>query len=132
MRDSIREALGYTAVSAFGLLIDVTSLWVLVHFFSWWYLGAATASFSVGLLVGYALCVTLVFRYRRIKDQRLEFASFAAIGVVGLPINASVIFFGVKYLGLHYLIAKLGAAGFTFIWNFAARRQLLFVRRHVS
>jgi putative flippase GtrA len=132
MRDSIREALGYTAVSAFGLLIDVTSLWVLVHFFSWWYLGAATVSFSVGLLVGYALCVTLVFRYRRLKDQRLEFASFAAIGVVGLPINASVMFFGVKYLGLHYLIAKLGAAGFTFIWNFAARRQLLFAPRRGS
>jgi putative flippase GtrA len=132
MRIPIREVLGYTTVSAFGLLIDITILWILVHFFSWWYLGAATASFSAGLLVGYALCVTLVFRYRRLKYQRLEFATFAAIGIGGLPINAAVIFFGVKYLGLHYLIAKCGAAGFTFIWNFAARRQLLFVRRSAS
>jgi putative flippase GtrA len=132
MRIPIREALGYTTVSAFGLLIDVTLLWILVRFFSWWYLGAATASFSAGLLVGYALCVTLVFRYRRLKDRRLELASFAAIGVVGLPINATVIFIGVKYLGLHYLIAKCVAAGFTFIWNFAARRQLLFVPPRAS
>ena len=62
-----------------------------------------------------------------LSDRRIEFASFAGIGVVGLAINAAVISFGVKILGVHYLIAKCGAAGFTFVWNFAARRQFLFV-----
>jgi hypothetical protein len=33
---------------------------------------------------------------------------------------------------MHYLIAKRGAAGFTFVWNFAARRQCLFVRRRAA
>jgi len=129
MKILIREALRYTAVSACALLVDITILWILVHYFSWWYLGAATISFLVGLLVGYALSVTLVFKYRRLKDPRLEFASFAGIGAVGVAINAAAISFGVKYLGLHYLIAKCGAAGFTFVWNFVARRQLLFVQR---
>jgi hypothetical protein len=32
----------------------------------------------------------------------------------------------------YYLIAKCGAAGFTFLWNFVARRQFLFVRRLTS
>jgi putative flippase GtrA len=125
----IQEALRYAAVSACAFFVDITILFILVHYFSWWYLGAATASFLAGLLVGYALSITLVFRYRRLKDQRLEFASFAAIGAVGIAINAAAISFGVKYLGLHYLIAKCGAAGFTFIWNFIARRQFLFVPR---
>jgi putative flippase GtrA len=128
----IKEALGYAAVSACGLLIDIAILFILVHYFSWWYLAAAMTSFSVGLLIGYVLCVTSVFNYRRLKDWRLEFGSFAAIGAVGLAINAAVISFGVKYLGLHYLIAKCGAAGFTFVWNFVARRQLLFVRRRAT
>jgi putative flippase GtrA len=125
----IKEALGYAAVSVCGLLVDIATLFILVHHFSWGYLAAAITSFSTGLLIGYALSVTLVFDYRRLKDQRLEFASFAAIGAIGLAINAAVISFGVKYLGLHYLIAKCGAAGFTFIWNFVARRQMLFVQR---
>ena len=129
MKILIREALGYTAVSACAFLVDITILWILVHYFSWWYLGAATISFLVGLLVGYALSVTLVFKYRRLKDPRLEFASFAGIGAVGVAINAAAISIGVKYLGLHYLIAKCGAAGFTFVWNFVARRQFLFVER---
>jgi putative flippase GtrA len=129
MRLVIQEALRYAAVSACAFIVDITILFILVHYFSWWYLGAATASFLAGLLVGYALSITLVFRYRRLKDQRLEFVSFTAIGAVGVAINAAAISFGVKYLGLHYLIAKCGAAGFTFVWNFVARRQLLFVPR---
>jgi putative flippase GtrA len=73
-----------------------------------------------------------VFNYRRLKDQRLEFASFAVIGVVGVAINAAAMSIGVKFLGLHYLIAKCGAAGFTFLWNFLARRQFLFVQRRAT
>jgi putative flippase GtrA len=129
MRILIQEALRYTAVSAGAFLIDFSLLFILVNYFSWWYLAAATASFLVGLGLGYVLSVTLVFKYRRLKDKRLEFASFAAIGAAGVVINAGAIFVGVKYLGLHYLIAKFGAAGFTFLFGFAARRQLLFVRR---
>jgi len=127
-----REALGYVAVSGCALFVDISMLWVLVHFFSWWYLAAATTSFLMGLGVIYALSVKLVFKQRRLKDPRIEFASFAAIGVVGLVINAAVITFAVKTLGLHYLIAKCVAAGFTFLWNFVARRQFLFVPRRTA
>jgi putative flippase GtrA len=129
MKTVIQEALRYGAVSACMLFIDIMILFILVHYFSWWYLAAATTSFLAGLLVGYAISVTLVFKYRRLKDRRLEFASFAGIGTVGVAVNAAAISFGIKYLGLHYLIAKCGAAGFTFVWNFVARRQFLFVQR---
>src|SRR5580692_7308689 len=99
----VKEALGYTAVSALALLIDIAILYVLVHFFSWWYLAAATASFLSGLAVGYLLCVAFVFKFRRLKDRRIEFVSFAAIGAVGLLINTLVMGFTVKFLGIHYL-----------------------------
>jgi len=130
MKTVVQEAIRYAAVSACALIIDITVLFILVHYLSWWYVAAATASFMVGLLVGYVLSVTLVFEYRRLNDRRFEFASFAGIGMVGVVINAAVISFGVKTLGLHYLIAKCGAAGFTFVSNFVARRQFLFVQRH--
>jgi putative flippase GtrA len=132
VKSVIQEGLRYTAVSACALLVDISLLWILVHYFSWGYLAAATTSFLAGLVVGYALSVTLVFKYRRMKDPRVEFASFAGIGAVGVAINAAAISFGVKYLGLHYLVSKCGAAGFTFTWNFLACRQLLFVRRRTN
>jgi putative flippase GtrA len=73
--------------------------------------------------------VAFVFRFRRLQDWRVEFLSFAAIGAVGLLINTLVIGFTVRYLGMHYLIAKCAAAGFTFVWNFLSRRTLLFTQR---
>jgi putative flippase GtrA len=125
----IREAIRYAVMSAFMLCLDIAILWILVQYFSWPYLLAAMLSFSAGILVGYFVSVTAVFKYRRLKNQPLEFASFAAVGIVGLAINTAAMSFGVGYLGVHYLVAKCGAACLTFVWNFAARRQLLFVPR---
>jgi putative flippase GtrA len=123
----IREALLYAAMSAFLLCVDIALLWILVQYFSWPYLLAATVSFAAGIMVGYILSVTAVFTNRRLRNQPIEFASFAAIGIVGLAINSVAMSLGVGYFGEHYLEAKCGAACLTFAWNFAARRQLLFV-----
>ena len=41
MRVLIHEAVGYAAASACALLVDITILWILVHYLSWWYLAAA-------------------------------------------------------------------------------------------
>ena len=132
MKTVLREATRYAAVSACAFIIDITVLFVLVHYLSWWYVAAATSSFLVGLLVGYVLSVRLVFKYRRLKDPRVEFASFAGIGAVGVAINAAAMTLGVKVFGVHYLIAKCGASGLTFVWNFVARRQFLFAQRRAA
>lgn len=126
MKTLMREAGLYVAVSGFALCVDLAILFVLVHYFSWWYLAAATVSFCFGLLIAYSFSVTVVFKQRRLKDQRLEFAAFASIGAVGVGINAGVIWVLVRYFGIYYLIAKCGAAAVTFLWNFLSRRQLLF------
>jgi putative flippase GtrA len=124
----MKEAIGYGAASAGALVVDMSILWVLVRFFAWGYLAAATASFFAGAIVAYILSLKLAFKQHRLGDRRVEFVSFVAIGTVGLAINAGVISLAVRYLGLHYLLAKCVAAGFTFMCNFIARRQILFVR----
>jgi len=128
MRILIREAIGYAAASAGALIVDMTILWMLVRFFAWGYLAAATTSFLVGAVVVYALSLKLAFKQHRLRNQRVEFITFVVIGTAGLAINAGVISLAVRYLGLHYLLAKCVAAGFTFMCNFVARRQILFVR----
>jgi putative flippase GtrA len=128
MNTLAREAVGYVAASACALLVDMTTLWILVHFLSWGYMPAAATSYLVGAVVAYELSVRLAFRQHRLESRPKEFAGFVAIGVVGLAVNAAVIFVLVRYAGLHYLIAKCVAAGCSFTCNFLARRQILFVR----
>ena len=132
MNTFLREAVGYGAASLCALAVDMAILWTLVHFFSWEYLAAATASFLAGAVVAYLLSVKIAFKEHRLRDRRTEFASFVGIGTIGIAVNAGVISLAVRYFGLHYIIAKCVAAGFTFTCNFVARRQMLFVRRSVA
>jgi putative flippase GtrA len=129
MKIRAKEFLGYFAASACALAVDFALLRMLVDYCSWWYLAAATVSFSAGLLVTYALSVAWIFEHRRIRDRKVEFAGFAALGALGAAVNAAVMLIAVKYLGLYYLVAKGLAACFTFVCNFISRRQLLFTER---
>jgi putative flippase GtrA len=125
----IREALGYAFASLCALLTDFAILAFLVQACGWWYIAAATVSFLSGILVVYELSVRYVFKSHRLTDRRAELLSFGAIGGLGLAINLGIIFILVNRLGIHYLVAKGVAAGFTVTFNFVARRQLLFVPR---
>ena len=129
MSQMLKELFGYGAASACALVIDVAILWALVHFLEWGYLPAATTSFLIGAVVAYRLSTAIAFKQHRLTNRTAEFVGFVAIGGVGLAVNAIVIFVGVDVLGLHYLIAKCVAAGFTFTCNFFVRRQTLFTSR---
>jgi putative flippase GtrA len=124
----MREATGYALASGAALAVDVALLVVLIELFGVHYLVAATASFVAGALVAYSLVTRFVFRYRRLRDRRVEFAIFAGIGIVGLAINAFTIQAVVEGLGLGYLVGKAAAASLTFVANFLIRRWLLFTQ----
>ncbi len=123
-----RELIPYFAASAAGLALDVSLLWLQVSVIGVPYLAAAAVSFLTGTVIVYWASIRHIFEFRRLASARNEFAIFLAVGLVGLAINLGVIYIGVSRLGLHYLVAKFGAAGFTFLANFAMRRWLLFTR----
>jgi putative flippase GtrA len=91
--------------------------------------GAASAavSFLSGAVVAYWLSISFAFRQHRQRDRRVGLLCFVAIGMGSLIINAAVIGFRVRFLGLRYLLAKCVAAGFSLSFCFLARRQPRFV-----
>jgi len=121
-----RELIPYLGASAAGLALDVSLLWLQVSVIGVPYLAAAAISFLTGTVLVYWASIRHIFGFRRLPSARNEFAVFLAVGLVGLAINLGVIHLGVSRLGLHYLVAKFGAAGCTFLANFAMRRWLLF------
>lgn len=125
----LQQAMAYAGASLCALAVDMTLLWVLVHFFAWGYLWAASVSFLAGALVAYFLSIRFAFKEHRLKSRAAEFAGFLVIGTVGIAINVGVMSVAVQYFGFHYIMAKCVAAGATFSCNFVLRRQLLFIRR---
>ncbi len=123
-----KELVGYFLASAVALAIDVSLLAALVTVTGMHYLVAASLSFVTGAAVSYWLCINHVFEYRRLPNARMEFASFTIIGVTGLLLNTGLMYAFVQWLDLHFVLARLGAAGFTFLSNYAGRRLILFTR----
>ncbi|HTC51226.1 MAG TPA: GtrA family protein [Steroidobacteraceae bacterium] len=120
------EAARYAAASAVAYVLDTGLLLILTRYAGWYYLLAATVSFLAGATVAYVLSVRFVFRAHRLRNRKLEFTSFVLLGLAGVAINLLVMFVTVGRLGMHLLYAKAVAACFTFVANFALRRQLLF------
>lgn len=125
----VRETFVYTLGAAAAFVVDFGLLWLLVQFAGLHYLAAATISFLAGTAVVYWVSVRHAFRYRRIDDRRAEFGFFATIGVIGIGLNLVLMYSLVEWLHLHYLVAKVGSAGISFIANFGLRRWLLFSER---
>jgi putative flippase GtrA len=120
------EAARYAAASAVAYVLDTGLLLILTRYAGWYYLLAATVSFLAGATVAYVLSVRFVFSAHRLRNRKLEFTSFVLLGLFGVAINLLVMFVTVGRLGMDLLYAKAVAACFTFVANFALRRQLLF------
>ena len=128
-RQLVHELYRYGLVIGCAFAVDVGSLTGLVELADWPYLPAAIVGFTLGSLVAYALSVRFVFKYRRVEDRRLEATIFITLGAVGIAANAGMMVAGVEWLGLHYLVAKVGASGVTFFLNYGLRRIFLFTQR---
>ena len=121
------EFFRYLAVSAGGLVVDLALLIWFTESVGLSYLWSAAIGFVAGAGVVYWLSVTWVFRYRRLRDKpAAELGLFLAIGLVGLGLNEVVLFAVTEGVGVHYLVSKVFAVGTVFMWNFAARKCLLF------
>jgi putative flippase GtrA len=129
MNRIVREATGYAGASALALVVDFLLLGLQVSVLGVPYLLAAAVSFSAGTVIVYWASIRHIFKHRSLADWRHEFAIFAALGMAGLAVNLVAMYAFVDGIGLHYLLAKVGASGFTFMTNFLLRRWLLFTPR---
>lgn len=119
----------YLFVGGAAFAVDYSAMIFCASVLRVYYLAAASIGFCLGLATNYFISIRWVFGSRSLTSKRAEFAVFAAIGLIGLALNDGVIFAGREYLGIDYRISKLFATGVTLVFNFAARKLLLFRRK---
>lgn len=88
------------------------------------------AGFIGGLVLNYVLSTCFVFQNSNVKNRFLEFLSFAAIGLVGLFITFGITW-GFEIMladktSLFQIIGKAVSTAVAFLWNFFARKILLY------
>jgi putative flippase GtrA len=120
------QFLRYIFVGGFAFIVDFSSLFVLTEYLNIYYLLSAAIAFILGIIVNYSLSISWVFDKRTFNNKMFEFQVFAFIGVIGLVLNELFIWFFTNNISLYYLYSKLISAFFVLLWNFFARKLLLF------
>lgn len=116
----------YLVVGGLAFVVDFGLLYVLTEFVGLYYLISAAVAFLFGLLANYCLSRVWVFNRRTLKNVTMEIVIFSVIGIVGLGLNEVIIWFAREKIHIHYMIAKGISAGIILMWNFGARKSVLF------
>ncbi|MBT4277472.1 GtrA family protein [Candidatus Falkowbacteria bacterium] len=114
----------YCIVGGTAAVVDFGILFILTDFFSVYYLTSATASFIVSALVNYSLNRSWTFQSNGKKRKQLPI--FFTIATLGLIINNGIMYTGVEFFGLWYILAKVIATGVVLIWNFLGNKYFTF------
>lgn len=124
----VADMVDYGLASGLALALDVIVLMVCHRLLGLNHLVAAAAGFLAGLALVYVISVRVVFRDRRTVSGRMEIAGFLVTGLAGLALTEALMHGFVDGMGLDVALAKIPTAGLVFLFNFTARRSLLFSR----
>jgi putative flippase GtrA len=125
-----KEFMRYVLVGGGAFMVDFMLLATLTELGGMHYLVAASLGFLAGLAFNYFLSISWVFSHRNCQNSLMEFLIFAGVGIVGLALNAYIIWMLTDPMGFHYLASKLCAAAVIFVFNFSVRKALLFRPHH--
>jgi putative flippase GtrA len=107
-------------------VVDMGLLWTLINFAHLWYVYGVAVGYAAGTVVSYVISVKWIFPHRAISDRRLEFIIFTVVGVIALGLTELVVAAGVEWCHLSVMVSKLVSVVLIFLYNFWARKIILF------
>lgn len=120
------QAFRYVLSGVVAFSVDFLTLFFLTEYLKIYYMISAGIAFILGLLTSYILNIKWVFINRKFNNKMIEMSLFLLIGVIGIILNLASIWVFTEYLGLFYLFSKIIATVIVFLWNFLAKKIILF------
>jgi len=121
-KNQISEMLRFAVAGGSSFVADYILLYICTEWFGFHYLHSAAISFTVSVLINYWLCVIFVFTGAG-KQTGRQAALFIGSSIVGLGINQVCMWLFVEKIGLHYMVAKIGATFIVMFWNYVMKRK---------
>ena len=132
-RGIISEFIRYVFVGGISFLADFFALYVfhelIIPDMPYSLYISVVIGFLVGVVVNYILSLKFVFI--SVKETSLgkgtrDKVLFVIIGLIGLALNEVGMFTGTELLYIDYRIVKVIVAGIVMVWNYIARKLLIF------
>lgn len=129
-KKAIIQAIRYVIAGGLAFCADFGVMVLLKEIFNITPVTAGTVSFCIGLTITYTLSVVWIFDEHRLNSRLFEFLSFAAIGAIGLALTWVLMKISVDFYSLNYMISKIAVTAIVTIWNFMAKKYMLFTDNH--
>lgn len=123
------QFLRYMVTGGFAFVADFGLFALCLYGFGWHYLLANLVGLVAGLVLNYLMSILWVFTAckRILKTKKgIEFVLFALVGIAGVGINQVLMYLMVDGLGINEMVSKMIAAVLVLMWNFGARKLMLF------
>lgn len=133
-KEVLNEFIRYAFIGGAAFVVDILTLYFFkTKVFSTLgeigiYISTALG-FMAGLIFNYIF--SLIFVFQNAKEQKkgrdiFSFFLFFIIGVIGLFLTEAGMYGGVSFLNLDYLLTKVIVAAIVLMWNYIARKVLIF------
>ena len=110
-----------------GIAATLSTFIFLIVLVEAWQINVLVASvigYVVGIVVNYTL--NYGFTFQSTQHHHILIPRFIVVMMVGLLLNTGIMFAGVNWFGIHYVLAQLAAITVVLIWSFTANRLLVF------
>ena len=124
-RRGVRQFVKFGIVGASSTIIDWGIYLLLTRTFGLFYLMAKILSFSVAVLNSYIWNRRWTFRSNDPAKLR-QFIKFLTISIVGVVLNALIMYLSVDYLYLNDIYGLVFATVIVMFWNFLANKFYTF------
>lgn len=118
------QLIKFAIVGVIAAVVDVGVLVGLKELLSVDVLFASAVSFSVSVTVNYLLSMTFVFKSKK-QSKFKEFVVFVLLSVGGLCLNQLILWIGVNFTSVYYLVVKFLAMIIVPVYNFVTRKMFL-------
>lgn len=123
----------YLFTGGLAFVVDFGLFALCLYAFGWHYLVANLVGLVAGLVINYYISIVWVFSAckRTLENKKaFEFGIFAVVGLLGVGLNQLCMLLMIGYWNWQEMLSKMIAAVIVLLWNFGARKLLLF-KSHV-
>lgn len=120
-RRGVRQFVKFAIVGASSTVIDWGIFYLLDFTLGVYYLTAKVLSFSIAVINSFIWNRHWTFRSTN-PNKRQEFIKFLIIALVGLTINALIMYFSVTIYHTRKIVGLIFATGITTFWNFLVNK----------
>lgn len=123
-----KQFVKYFFVGGLSALVDFIIFSIFYYVIKNWLI-SGLISFCIATFINYHLSTQFVFKGGKRFKKFQEVLLIYMVSLIGFVVNQSILFLMIEKIYFNVYLSKIVVTGIVFIWNFNARKYLVFSKK---